>query len=168
MCIRDRVLVERCIAGWKEIEYEVMRDSAGNCITVCNMENIDPVGVHTGDSIVVAPVSYTHLILLILYGRVTEAETMITTIMVEAITTIAMITATTIAMTAETTIVETIAAIIAMAVMTVEVILAAVTIMEETTAAEIIVETAPAMAVSKKMCIRDRQSAVQYHWQRQP
>ncbi|MBD9157703.1 MAG: carbamoyl-phosphate synthase large subunit [Lachnospiraceae bacterium] len=49
------VLVERCIAGWKEIEYEVMRDSAGNCITVCNMENIDPVGVHTGDSIVVAP-----------------------------------------------------------------------------------------------------------------
>ena len=49
------VLVERCIAGWKEIEYEVMRDSVGNCITVCNMENIDPVGVHTGDSIVVAP-----------------------------------------------------------------------------------------------------------------
>ncbi|MBP1753709.1 MAG: carbamoyl-phosphate synthase, large subunit [Firmicutes bacterium] len=48
-------LIERCIAGWKEIEYEVMRDSAGNCITVCNMENIDPVGVHTGDSIVVAP-----------------------------------------------------------------------------------------------------------------
>ncbi len=49
------VLVERCISGWKEIEYEVMRDAAGNCITVCNMENIDPVGVHTGDSIVVAP-----------------------------------------------------------------------------------------------------------------
>ncbi len=49
------VLVERCIAGWKEIEYEVMRDASGNCITVCNMENIDPVGVHTGDSIVVAP-----------------------------------------------------------------------------------------------------------------
>lgn len=49
------VLVERCISGWKEIEYEVMRDGAGNCITVCNMENIDPVGVHTGDSIVVAP-----------------------------------------------------------------------------------------------------------------
>lgn len=49
------VLVEKCIAGWKEIEYEVMRDSAGNCITVCNMENLDPVGVHTGDSIVVAP-----------------------------------------------------------------------------------------------------------------
>ena len=48
-------LIERCIAGWKEIEYEVMRDSAGNCITVCNMENLDPVGVHTGDSIVVAP-----------------------------------------------------------------------------------------------------------------
>ena len=51
----NEVLVERCIAGWKEIEYEVMRDAAGNCITVCNMENIDPVGVHTGDSIVVAP-----------------------------------------------------------------------------------------------------------------
>ena len=49
------VLVERCIAGWKEIEYEEMRDANGNCITVCNMENIDPVGVHTGDSIVVAP-----------------------------------------------------------------------------------------------------------------
>ena len=48
-------LIERCIAGWKEIEYEVMRDANGNCITVCNMENIDPVGVHTGDSIVVAP-----------------------------------------------------------------------------------------------------------------
>ncbi len=58
-CLRlsrvGQVLVERCIAGWKEIEYEVMRDAAGNCITVCNMENIDPVGVHTGDSIVVAP-----------------------------------------------------------------------------------------------------------------
>ena len=50
-----QVLVERCIAGWKEIEYEVMRDQAGNVITICNMENIDPVGVHTGDSIVVAP-----------------------------------------------------------------------------------------------------------------
>ncbi len=50
-----QVLVERCIAGWKEIEYEVMRDGRGNCITVCNMENLDPVGVHTGDSIVVAP-----------------------------------------------------------------------------------------------------------------
>lgn len=50
-----QVLVERCIAGWKEIEYEVMRDGNGTCITVCNMENIDPVGVHTGDSIVVAP-----------------------------------------------------------------------------------------------------------------
>ena len=49
------VLVERCIAGWKEVEYEVMRDANGNCITVCNIENIDPVGVHTGDSIVVAP-----------------------------------------------------------------------------------------------------------------
>ena len=51
----DEILVEKCIAGWKEIEYEVMRDANGNCITVCNMENIDPVGVHTGDSIVVAP-----------------------------------------------------------------------------------------------------------------
>ena len=50
-----QVLVERCISGWKEIEYEVIRDAAGNCITVCNMENLDPVGVHTGDSIVVAP-----------------------------------------------------------------------------------------------------------------
>ena len=51
----NQCLIERCIAGWKEIEYEVMRDNKGNCITVCNMENIDPVGVHTGDSIVVAP-----------------------------------------------------------------------------------------------------------------
>ncbi|MCR4925760.1 MAG: carbamoyl-phosphate synthase large subunit [Clostridiales bacterium] len=51
----NEVLIEKCIAGWKEIEYEVMRDSKGNCITVCNMENFDPVGVHTGDSIVVAP-----------------------------------------------------------------------------------------------------------------
>lgn len=51
----NQCLIERCISGWKEIEYEVMRDSAGNCITVCNMENFDPVGVHTGDSIVVAP-----------------------------------------------------------------------------------------------------------------
>ncbi|MCI6731531.1 MAG: carbamoyl-phosphate synthase large subunit, partial [Lachnospiraceae bacterium] len=50
-----QVLVEKCISGWKEIEYEVIRDAAGNCITVCNMENLDPVGVHTGDSIVVAP-----------------------------------------------------------------------------------------------------------------
>ncbi len=50
-----QVLVERCISGWKEIEFEVMRDGAGNCIAVCCMENIDPVGVHTGDSIVVAP-----------------------------------------------------------------------------------------------------------------
>ncbi|MBE6831733.1 MAG: carbamoyl-phosphate synthase large subunit, partial [Ruminococcaceae bacterium] len=51
----NQVLIERCISGWKEIEYEVMRDRNGNCITVCNMENFDPVGVHTGDSIVVAP-----------------------------------------------------------------------------------------------------------------
>ncbi|RYD04648.1 hypothetical protein N752_14850 [Desulforamulus aquiferis] len=50
-----QILVERSVAGWKEIEYEVMRDAADNCITVCNMENLDPVGVHTGDSIVVAP-----------------------------------------------------------------------------------------------------------------
>ena len=61
-----QVLIERCIFGWKEIEFEVMRDSAGNVIQICSMENIDPVGVHTGDSIVVAPtqtpVSYTHLV----------------------------------------------------------------------------------------------------------
>lgn len=50
-----QVLIEKCISGWKEVEYEVMRDGKGNCITVCNMENFDPVGVHTGDSIVVAP-----------------------------------------------------------------------------------------------------------------
>ena len=50
-----QVLVERSLIGWKEVEYEVMRDSADNCITVCNMENFDPMGVHTGDSIVVAP-----------------------------------------------------------------------------------------------------------------
>ncbi|MBI4507168.1 MAG: carbamoyl-phosphate synthase (glutamine-hydrolyzing) large subunit, partial [Chloroflexi bacterium] len=50
-----QILVERCLVGWKEIEYEVMRDGADNCITVCNMENLDPMGVHTGDSIVVAP-----------------------------------------------------------------------------------------------------------------
>ncbi|MGD9559464.1 MAG: carbamoyl-phosphate synthase large subunit [Oscillospiraceae bacterium] len=50
-----QILVEQCVAGWKEIEFEVMRDSAGNCITICSMENVDPVGVHTGDSIVVAP-----------------------------------------------------------------------------------------------------------------
>ena len=50
-----QVLLERSLVGWKEVEYEVMRDAAGNCITVCNMENVDPMGVHTGDSIVVAP-----------------------------------------------------------------------------------------------------------------
>src|SRR5659263_583468 len=50
-----QILVEKCISGWKEIEYEVMRDAKGNVITVCNMENVDPVGIHTGDSIVVAP-----------------------------------------------------------------------------------------------------------------
>ena len=51
----NQILVEKCIAGWKEIEYEVMRDGKGNAITICNMENIDPVGIHTGDSVVVAP-----------------------------------------------------------------------------------------------------------------
>ena len=51
----DEILVEKCISGWKEIEYEVMRDSKGNAIAICNMENVDPVGVHTGDSVVVAP-----------------------------------------------------------------------------------------------------------------
>lgn len=51
----NQILVERSVAGWKEVEYEVMRDSADNCIIVCSMENIDPVGIHTGDSIVVAP-----------------------------------------------------------------------------------------------------------------
>ena len=51
----SQVLIERSLVGWKEIEYEVMRDGADNCITVCNMENLDPMGVHTGDSIVVAP-----------------------------------------------------------------------------------------------------------------
>src|SRR5699024_3012570 len=50
-----QILVEKCISGWKEIEFEVIRDSKGNIITVCSMENVDPVGVHTGDSIVVAP-----------------------------------------------------------------------------------------------------------------
>ena len=50
-----QILVEKCIAGWKEIEFEVIRDGAGNCITVCSMENFDPVGIHTGDSIVIAP-----------------------------------------------------------------------------------------------------------------
>ena len=51
----NQVLIEKSLIGWKEIEYEVMRDAADNCITICNMENIDPMGVHTGDSIVVAP-----------------------------------------------------------------------------------------------------------------
>ena len=50
-----QVLVEKCISGWKEIEFEVMRDKAGNAITICSMENFDPVGIHTGDSIVIAP-----------------------------------------------------------------------------------------------------------------
>lgn len=51
----SQVLLEKCVRGWKEIEYEVVRDSNGNCVTICNMENIDPVGIHTGDSIVTAP-----------------------------------------------------------------------------------------------------------------
>ena len=51
----NQILVERCVSGWKEIEFEVIRDSKGNLITVCSMENVDPVGVHTGDSVVVAP-----------------------------------------------------------------------------------------------------------------
>ncbi len=55
LSMRSQIMVERSLLGWKEIEYEVMRDGAGNCITVCNMENLDPMGVHTGDSIVVAP-----------------------------------------------------------------------------------------------------------------
>jgi carbamoyl-phosphate synthase large subunit len=55
LSMRSQVMIERSLLGWKEVEYEVMRDSAGNCITVCNMENFDPMGVHTGDSIVVAP-----------------------------------------------------------------------------------------------------------------
>ena len=50
-----QILVEKCISGWKEIEFEVIRDSVGNAITVCSMENMDPVGIHTGDSIVIAP-----------------------------------------------------------------------------------------------------------------
>jgi len=49
------VIVDRSLRGWKELEYEVVRDNKDNCITVCNMENFDPVGIHTGDSIVVAP-----------------------------------------------------------------------------------------------------------------
>ena len=53
--IIGQALIERCVVGWKELEYEVMRDGADNCITICNMENIDPMGIHTGDSIVVAP-----------------------------------------------------------------------------------------------------------------
>jgi carbamoyl-phosphate synthase large subunit len=55
LSMRHQILVERCLLGWKEIEYEVMRDGADNCITICNMENFDPMGVHTGDSIVIAP-----------------------------------------------------------------------------------------------------------------
>ena len=53
--VAPQVLVEKSLLGWKEVEYEVVRDYTGNCITVCNMENLDPLGIHTGDSIVVAP-----------------------------------------------------------------------------------------------------------------
>ncbi len=55
LSLKSQILVEKSLLGWKEIEYEVMRDSADNCITICNMENVDPMGIHTGDSIVVAP-----------------------------------------------------------------------------------------------------------------
>ena len=55
LSMRSQIMVERSLLGWKEVEYEVMRDGAGSCITVCNMENFDPMGVHTGDSIVIAP-----------------------------------------------------------------------------------------------------------------
>ncbi len=55
LSMRSQIMIERSLLGWKEVEYEVMRDSKGNCITICNMENFDPMGVHTGDSIVVAP-----------------------------------------------------------------------------------------------------------------
>jgi carbamoyl-phosphate synthase large subunit len=55
LSMRSQIMVERSLLGWKEVEYEVMRDGNGNCITVCNMENLDPMGVHTGDSIVIAP-----------------------------------------------------------------------------------------------------------------
>ncbi len=55
LSLRSQIMIERSLLGWKEVEYEVMRDSKGTCITVCNMENFDPMGVHTGDSIVVAP-----------------------------------------------------------------------------------------------------------------
>ena len=55
MSMTQQLLLERCLLGWKEIEYEVMRDGADNCITICNMENFDPMGIHTGDSIVIAP-----------------------------------------------------------------------------------------------------------------
>ena len=53
--VSEQILIDQDLRGWKEIEYEVVRDSRDNCITVCNMENFDPLGVHTGDSIVVAP-----------------------------------------------------------------------------------------------------------------
>jgi len=62
----EQVLVEKSLKGWKEIEYEVVRDGYDNCITVCNMENFDPLGVHTGESIVVAPSQVLIAILLVL------------------------------------------------------------------------------------------------------
>ena len=55
LSLAPQILVEKSLKGWKEVEYEVVRDRVGNCITVCNMENFDPLGIHTGDSIVVAP-----------------------------------------------------------------------------------------------------------------
>ena len=57
LTVSDQLLLEKSLTGWKELEYEVVRDCEGNCIVVCNMENFDPMGVHTGDSIVVAPQS---------------------------------------------------------------------------------------------------------------
>lgn len=51
----NQILVEKSLLGWKEVEYEVVRDAANNCVTICNMENLDPLGIHTGDSVVVAP-----------------------------------------------------------------------------------------------------------------
>ena len=55
LAVSNQVLIEKSLLGWKEVEYEVVRDSSDNCVTVCNMENFDPLGIHTGDSIVVAP-----------------------------------------------------------------------------------------------------------------
>ena len=62
--LSPQILVEKSMLGWKEVEYEVVRDAADNCVTVCNMENFDPLGVHTGDSIVIAPSQVLGLYLL--------------------------------------------------------------------------------------------------------